>query len=77
MASAKSERYVFTFGLFSGRCCNFFCLEALKQISLDLVALRIFSLYVEYTISSENKEIRTPGQNGFILKIVCRLFCKH
>ena len=33
-----------TFGLFSGSYCNFFCLEPLKQISLDLIALRIFFL---------------------------------
>ena len=46
LASAKSESYVFTFGLFSVLYSNriFFCLEPLKQISLDLIALRIFFL---------------------------------
>ena len=39
---------------FSGWYCNFFCLEPLRQISLDLIALRIFFLKVEYTISSES-----------------------
>ena len=33
-----------TFGLFSGLYGNFFCLEPLKQTSLDLIALRIFFL---------------------------------
>ena len=55
----------------------FLLVEPLKQISLDLIARRIFFLQVEYAIFNESKEIRTPGQNDFILKIVCPLFCKY
>ena len=50
-----------TFGLFSGWCCNFFSLEAIKQISLDLIALIIFSI-LEYTISKGDDYIFSSQQ---------------
>ena len=56
MASAKSESYIPTFRLFPSFDAPFFCLEALKQTILDLIAQRIFSLLlVEYTISRSRK----------------------
>ena len=48
------------------------CKKSLFDRPEDILSV----LEVEYTISSERKEIRTPGQNDFILKIVCRLCCK-
>ena len=55
----------FRFRLFAGWCC-IFCIFSV--LSVDLIALRIFSLQVEYTISSESKEIRTPCQKWFYIK---------
>ena len=72
---AEWESYVFTSLLYSAFwlvdaafSALFFCLEELIQLSLDLIAVRIFSPQVEYTISSESKEIRTPCQKWFYIK---------
>ena len=72
---ARWESYVFTSLLGSAFLlvddafsAFFFCLEELRQLSLDLIALRIFSLQVEYSISSESKEIRTLCQKWFYIK---------
>ena len=70
------ESYVFTsllgsaFLLVDDAFSPFFSVlrSSLRQLSLDLIALRIFSLQVEYTISSESKEIRTLCQKWFYIK---------